>query len=873
MPSNLYWIKRAAQRFNATELFSTDQLTRILRAYSGASKDIERMIDDVYRNYSKQTGLDKQTLMTMMSYRETDRFWQTMEGKHLKQYVMNNYRSRITRLEKLKGDIYAKTKELAYKEYAIQTQTHKDIMKGIYNSTIQDTFTAFDRSIGFNQLDELTIKQVLNYPWSGKNYSQRIWDNTDDLAEALSDIMTRGVMTGASKEKMSREVRDRLNASKSDADRLIRTESNYFHNQAEAKAYEDMGVEQYEYLATLDARTSPICQRLDGKRFKLKDMKVGVNYPPMHPRCRSTVIAYFGDEYAPTLRRARNLETGENEVIPNIPYEQWAANSGNTKPVVSDQLIRDDVLKPLGIQDDMIAGGAPRYVDKQIEAIGIKNNEEINMDTEQSTQRDRSVLLNKDERYLIDEAIPLEKTERQQNWLDAGKEVREKAIGFMGYPDWDWAVYNIDMEGWSEGHFKWFKAGFEDKEPRTLVAQRYGEIPRGGISVNHATGVRERGVSTLINVSHHAEVYSMHTGRELITIQGWYFGELGADGEVLLWNPRKLDEDEIDKVLAANSRNSQKPAEDLFIPVDTIEDAEKEIISPSQRVLQDAKNKENQFRDIKPLEDMGVAGLNRMKPFNEIAKDRWGSEPFVQTGTGKNFADLDNKTRQEVILALDKFFVDDNYGKLLHGKLNSVILEEKGSGLLGKNETAGIISLPDGSFQLVLSDGFNNRSNLLKELKESYGDRHNASPNIEGVINHEIAHMLTNTLQPYQEREATKHTENHISSQIVKKVFGNLGYETEWDIRRSRMETLFDIFANTGLSDQRLSEFENAYGVRSCAIREGISKYADSKKKNYGNDSELIAESFAYIWYNGRGQNKLADAVFDELMGMLGTKI
>ncbi|MCL2756904.1 MAG: minor capsid protein [Coriobacteriia bacterium] len=229
-------------------------------------------------------------------------------------------------------------------------------MKGIYNSTIQDTFTAFDRSIGFNQLDELTLNQVLNYPWSGKNYSQRIWDNTDDLADALSDIMTRGVMTGASKEKMSREVRERFNASKSDADRLIRTESNYFHNQAEAKAYEDMGVEQYEYLATLDYRTSPICQKLDGKRFNLKDMKVGVNFPPMHPRCRSTVIAYFGDEYAPTLRRARNLETGENEVIPNIPYEQWAANSGNTKPVVSDQLIRDDVLKPLGIQDEIIVG-------------------------------------------------------------------------------------------------------------------------------------------------------------------------------------------------------------------------------------------------------------------------------------------------------------------------------------------------------------------------------------------------------------------------------------------------------------------------------------------------------------------------------------
>ena len=136
-------------------------------------------------------------------------------------------------------------------------------------------------------------------------------------------------MSGQSIEKTSRQLRERFNVSKYYADRLVRTETNHFHNEADAMAYEEMDVEKYVFLATLDTRTSSICQSLDNEVIELKDRKVGVNFPPMHPNCRSKTRAYMGAEIEATLqRRARNPITGKNEIVGNISYKEWAKQNG-----------------------------------------------------------------------------------------------------------------------------------------------------------------------------------------------------------------------------------------------------------------------------------------------------------------------------------------------------------------------------------------------------------------------------------------------------------------------------------------------------------------------------------------------------------------
>jgi len=79
-----------------------------------------------------------------------------------------------------------------------------------------------------------------------------------------------------------------LSMSKRKAERIVRTAINHTAAQARASliaANSDIFT-HYEWVATLDSRTSDICRGLDGKKFKIGKGRL----PPAHPNCRSTII-------------------------------------------------------------------------------------------------------------------------------------------------------------------------------------------------------------------------------------------------------------------------------------------------------------------------------------------------------------------------------------------------------------------------------------------------------------------------------------------------------------------------------------------------------------------------------------------------------
>lgn len=327
-----YWDKRAIKRLTDAEKQSEEYIRRIEIMYDRANKNIQRDIANIYRNYSKDTGLDVQSLKTLLTKSETDKLWQELKAKGLDKYVKDNYKARISRLEKLQAQIYAKAKEIYPREVLEQTMCYNGVINSSYNKAIYDTQMGTGVDFAFSKIDDNMVTALLNEKWSGANYSQRIWGNTDILAENLSKVIGGALLSGQSIEKTSRQIRERFGVGKYYAERLVRTECNHFHNEADAMAYEEMGVDKYVFMAVLDTRTSSICQSLDNKVFEFKDRKTGVNYPPMHPNCRSTTRAYMGEEIEATLkRRARNPVTGENEIIGNMSYSEWAEKHGIDK--------------------------------------------------------------------------------------------------------------------------------------------------------------------------------------------------------------------------------------------------------------------------------------------------------------------------------------------------------------------------------------------------------------------------------------------------------------------------------------------------------------------------------------------------------------
>ena len=78
--------------------------------------------------------------------------------------------------------------------------------------------------------------------------------------------------------------------------RLITTVSAFVSNMADLEAYKEAGVENVRFCAVHDLRTSAICQKHDRKVVPISKAVAGVNIPPMHPHCRSTIEPVIDEE-------------------------------------------------------------------------------------------------------------------------------------------------------------------------------------------------------------------------------------------------------------------------------------------------------------------------------------------------------------------------------------------------------------------------------------------------------------------------------------------------------------------------------------------------------------------------------------------------
>lgn len=367
MKSNKYWEERKLRRFSENEQRTTEYVKSIRKMYEQASRNVKKMLYDVYKNYSNDTGIDKQKLRELLTKSETEKHFEELKKIGLEKYVKDNYKSRINRLERIQLELYKATKDLYEKEELKHSELYKEVINNGYYKAIYDTQIGVGYDFNFSNLDKNLIKSLMSEKWHGLNYSERIWNNTEIIANQIKDIVGGGLLSGQSIQKTARLVRERFDVGKFYSERLVRTESNYFHNQADLMAYEEMEVEYYIIIATLDNRTSKICQSMDGKKFKVTDALKGKNYPPFHVNCRTTTSSYIDEEAEKLLiRRARNPITGKNEVIDNVSYEEWlkGINTLKNQPINGIINVEIDELTPC-----LFKSSTNKYVDTIIKKM------------------------------------------------------------------------------------------------------------------------------------------------------------------------------------------------------------------------------------------------------------------------------------------------------------------------------------------------------------------------------------------------------------------------------------------------------------------------------------------------------------------------
>jgi len=346
MKSADYWEKRALRdkKFatNRTEDYIKNKLSK---AYSEVSKELEEEIKALYEKLDKSKSLLAQSNEKLLTSTKASKIKELLNK-------LNEEKAKLTNanLPKEVSDTIEKNIKLIEESLRMKSKsgyiTHLEMMQERVNSLAlsvanesqinmydylakeytDDYFRGVFRvqqGMGFGKdfisPNPKIIQNVIMRSYAGSSFSKRIWKDVNKLGSTLKDTLTKGFIRGDSIDTMTKRLLERVEVSKSHAKMLIRTESARVCEEATKDAYKECGIEQYIYLATLDRKTSLICQELDMKSFPLKDAKIGENYPPMHPNCRSTTMA----DTKPLKRLARGADGKNYEVDGNLSYKDW----------------------------------------------------------------------------------------------------------------------------------------------------------------------------------------------------------------------------------------------------------------------------------------------------------------------------------------------------------------------------------------------------------------------------------------------------------------------------------------------------------------------------------------------------------------------
>ena len=193
---------------------------------------------------------------------------------------------RFGRWAQLKGFI---EQELCISGQYQVSQTQKTL-EAIYEQIIGKSYKDLGSSLRWGFADQSQMAKAIDSVWSGEHFSSRIWANTSDLAYRVEKSIKDMVSTGRMPDDIKKEIMADFGVGYNQANRLVRTEGMYILNQAQSQAYQNAGVMQYQFLAAVDERTSDVCMAENGKIYSFTEAVAGINMPPLHPYCRSTII-------------------------------------------------------------------------------------------------------------------------------------------------------------------------------------------------------------------------------------------------------------------------------------------------------------------------------------------------------------------------------------------------------------------------------------------------------------------------------------------------------------------------------------------------------------------------------------------------------
>lgn len=330
MTSAEYWAERERQKQERVDEITDEQIEKIRKAIADTIDALDKEIHRIYMKYAVDNKMEYADVLRYLTDDERAEFQRDLkyyiEKYHDPEYVKKyqkelhslSVRARVQRIEAFIANIKQHASDL---EEMLNRGVREEIESVYTEGYLRTLYDVAGNDIPepkqvIPAFDPVVVREIMETPWSGKNYSKKVWDLSGNFADKLEEVLTQGLIQGKHPDVIAREFRA-LGFGKTGkggtawrAETLIRTEAANVIEQAQLNCYKELNTKRYVFMTSKDFRVCSVCAELNGKDFPVEDARAGKNYPPMHPICRCTT-------------RAKTRYDDEDESQYDLPYDKW----------------------------------------------------------------------------------------------------------------------------------------------------------------------------------------------------------------------------------------------------------------------------------------------------------------------------------------------------------------------------------------------------------------------------------------------------------------------------------------------------------------------------------------------------------------------
>lgn len=309
MRDDKYWEEASVNTIIMGEKIVLNYEKELDSLYISLSSDLEKELSFIFSKYNKngkilyndlRTRLDNSSYKKFKSQLKTiyNELEENMFTKDIIQEAKKLYdRKTATVLEYIQFMSNYYIAMLATNNAKEIYNTMEDIYLASYYVYFYNFINGVQKDVEFVPIQTMDMQNNLKGKWfdgtRNSTYMERVDTSRLQSVSNITDMIPRFIAMGYTLDRCVSEIDKYINKRQNYDKAIVRTTADYTSNQAMFSVLDAVDLDSYVYIAVLDNRTTEQCRNLDGTVYKLSQAVVGVNLPPLHHNCRSTIGPHF----------------------------------------------------------------------------------------------------------------------------------------------------------------------------------------------------------------------------------------------------------------------------------------------------------------------------------------------------------------------------------------------------------------------------------------------------------------------------------------------------------------------------------------------------------------------------------------------------